>query len=121
MRTHPKVAAAASVGATLLGLAVTPYAQAADPPTNWTNQRVLDCVDVTLVAYLTPAGFGSAFHIEGSTDIIKPKHVEVVFPGTTDRVTTLDTPGFDRNDQNVVHCTYTDPDGLFVDLVGLRR
>jgi hypothetical protein len=59
----------------------------------------------------------------GSTDVIKPKHVEVVFPApnTTEPVTTLDVPGFDETRPDAVHCTYTDPAGLFVDFTGLRN
>jgi hypothetical protein len=74
----------------------------------------------TVEAYLTPAGFGSSFHVVGSTDIIKPKHVEVVFPDTGERVTTLDVPGFDESKHATVRCTYTDPAGLFVEFTGVR-
>ena len=109
----------AAVAALSMGSA--PSAQAADPPDSWTNQRVLSCDGAPVETYLTPAGFGSAFHVVGSTDIIKPKHVEVVFPDGTGPVTTVDTPGFNRNGLDTVHCTYTDPAGLFVDFVGVRR
>lgn len=122
MRNHARVGtAAAGLGAALLAWGWVPAAQAADPPDSWANQRLLDCEGTAVESYLTPAGFGSTFHVVGSTDIIKPKHVEVVFPGTTARVTTLDVPGFDRNGLGTVHCTYTDTAGLFVDFVGVRR
>jgi hypothetical protein len=112
---------AAASGIAMLACGVALQAHAANPPASWTNQRVLDCDGATVAASLTPAGFGGSFHVVGSTDVIKEKHVEVVFPETTERVTTLDVPGFNRNGQDVVHCTYTDPDGLFVDFFGLRR
>ena len=109
----------AVLGLLAVGAVATP-AWAGDPPTSWTNERVLDCDGQQVVAFLTPAGFGSAFHLSGSTDIIKPKHVEVTFPGQSDPVVTVDVPGFAVNNVRLVHCTYTDPDGLFVDLVGVR-
>ena len=116
------VVRAGAVAAGVVGALLTwpAPAQAADPPDSWTNLRVLDCDGTTVEAHLTPAGFGSSFHVVGSTDIIKPKHVEVVFPGTTERVTTLDVPGFDGNNHVTVHCTYIDPAGLFVEFTGLR-
>ena len=96
-------------------------AGADSPPPSWQNERILDCGGGMRVdAFLTPAGFGSAFHVVGSSDVIKPKHVEVVFPGTTAPVTTYDVPGFTRNAAGTVHCTYTDPAGLYVDFYGLR-
>jgi hypothetical protein len=114
------VAVGAAAGVSLLATGPLTAAEASDPPSQWTNLRILDCDGTTVRAYLTPAGFGSAFHVEGSTDVIKPKHVEVMLPGGTEPVTTLDVPGFAGNDHGVVHCTYTDPVGLFVDFVGVR-
>lgn len=119
MRTLARVGAM-TVGLVAVLLILAPAAQAADPPDSWTNQRLLNCGGATLEAYLTPAGFGSSFHLVGSTDIIKPKHVEVVFPGTTEPVTTLDVPGFDRNGRDTVECSYTDPAGLLVHFSGVR-
>jgi hypothetical protein len=116
----------ARVGATTAGLMAallvwaSPSAQAADPPDSWTNLRVLECDGARVGAYLTPAGFGSSFHLVGSTDIIKPKHVEVVFPGTTQTVTTLDVPGFDPQQHATVDCRYEDPAGLNVHFIGIR-
>ncbi len=52
--------------------------------------------------------------------VIVPKHVEVVFPGATQPVTTLDVPGFDNNSRDVVTCHYVDPAGLAVTIVGIR-
>jgi hypothetical protein len=40
-------------------------------------------------------------------------------PGETPTVS-IDVKGFDRTGPNVVHCTYTDPVGVFVDLFGIR-
>lgn len=97
-------------------------AVAASPPPSWTNERILSCDGTTVTAYLTPAGFGSAFHVVGSTDVIKPKQVEVIFPNdpTEERVVTFDVPGFDRNGQATVHCSYEDPLGLVVFFDGVR-
>jgi hypothetical protein len=98
-------------------------AAAASPPPGWTNERILTCDGTTVVTtYLTPAGFGSSFHVVASTDIIKPKHVEVVFPDDPDqeRVVTVDVPGFDANRHDTVHCSYTDPAGLRVFFDGIR-
>jgi hypothetical protein len=97
-----------------------PAAGAAEQHASWTNERVLSCTGDVVDTYLTPGGFGTPFHVVGSTDVITPKHVEVVFPGSTTSVTTLDVPGFDRNGQDVVVCTYTDPAGLVVTFAGLR-
>ena len=112
----------AAVGAALTCLLVAgggTTASAESPPPSWTNERVLDCDGETVVAYLTPAGFGSAFHVVDSTDIIKPKFVVVVIDGES--VVTVDTPGFDRNGHDVVHCQYVDPAGLEVDFLGIRN
>ena len=58
---------------------------------------------------------------ERATDVIVPKHVEVVgLPGTTGSVVTLHVPGFDRNRRDTVTCTYTDPRELDITLIGVR-
>jgi hypothetical protein len=113
---------AAAAGMALAGLAVAAPASADIPPPSWTNERVLTCDDqqTQVVAYLTPAGFGSAFHVVDSTDRIVPVHVEVTFPGTTEPVTTVDVPGIAGSARETVECTYTDPVGLFIDFVGIR-
>ena len=75
----------------------------------------------TVETYLSPGGFGTPFQgWVGSSDVITPEHVEVVFPGTTEPVTTLDVPGFSRNAPAAVQCTYTDPAGLIVTFLGHR-
>ena len=121
MKTHTKaqvwgplfVAAAAFAGG------VSP-ALADSPPPSWTKVRVLSCDGGQVVTAVTPAGFGSPYHVVDSSDVIVPKHVEVVFPGEVTPVTTLDVPGFDQNARSTVHCSYTDPGGLAVDLIGIR-
>ena len=55
-----------------------------------------------------------------SSDVIVPKRVEVVFPGETEPVTTLDVPGFRANSRETVTCTYVDPAGLMITLTGVR-
>jgi hypothetical protein len=49
-----------------------------------------------------------------------PDAPEVVFPGATQPVTTLDVPGFDNNNRAVVSCQYVDPAGLAVTIVGIH-
>lgn len=96
-------------------------AAAADsPPPSWTNERVLTCDGQTVTTYLTPAGFGTPFHVVGSPDVIVPKYVEVILPGGTDPIVTVDVPGFNANREDATHCTYVDPVGLAVDFWGLR-
>ena len=116
-RTRPAALAAVTSVAAASLLATS---AAASPAPSWTSERVLDCDGTTVVTYLTPAGFGTPFHVVGSEDVIKPMHVEVILPGETTRVTTLHVPGFDTNQVDTVHCTYTDPAGVFVNLTGLR-
>ena len=38
----------------------------------------------------TPGGVFTSFHVVGSTDVIVPKHVEVVLPGTSEPTVTLE-------------------------------
>jgi hypothetical protein len=108
------------VAATASLLAVASPAQATSPPPKWTNLRVLDCgPDGVLTTYLAPPGIGSSFNVVDSTEVLHP--VKLVVTGTVngqvyDHVTTLDTPGFDHNNAATVHCTYTDPVGLFVEM-----
>ena len=118
MRTWKLGAAVAGAAGSVVLAAVPSYA--ADPPAGWTNERLLNCDGVAVLTYLTPAGFGTPFHVVGSEDVITPVHVEVIFPGETERVTTLQVSGFDHNGLATVHCTYTDPAGLFVDFLGHR-
>ncbi|MGH3115925.1 MAG: hypothetical protein ACRDQ2_02205 [Gaiellales bacterium] len=114
------IVASLLVGATvLLGPGASP-ATAKDPPRSWTNERILNCDGGQVRTYLTPAGFGTPFHVVDSQDVIIPVHVEVTFPDETSSVTTVHVPGFEQNNLATVHCTYTDPAGLFVELIGLR-
>jgi hypothetical protein len=104
---------------TAAALLVCLPAQADSPPPSWDKERVLNCDGQTVNTYLTPAGFGTPYHLVGSTAVIVPKHVEVIFPGQTEPVTTYDTPGFDKNAKGTADCTYTDPSGLFVHVIGI--
>lgn len=117
-----KVASAAAIFAPVLGLMIgLPGAAAADsPPPGWDDVRVLDCGGTQVTAAFTPGGVFTSFHVVGSDDVIVPKHVEVVQPGQTEPITTLHVRGFDRNQRDTVVCSYTDPDGLAVTLVGVR-
>lgn len=114
-----RTSSAVVVAASLL-LATGGMASAAAPPPSWENRRVLDCGGERVEAYFTPGGVLTAFNVVDSTDVIVPKHVEVVFPGETEPVVTLHVPGFDRNGRTTVTCSYTDPAGLAVTVVGVR-
>lgn len=103
------------------GMALAPAVAFADsPPSSWVNLRTLTCDGATVQAAFAPGGVFTSFHVIGSSDVIVPKHVEVVFPGTTESVTTLDVPGFDSSSRDVTTCHYVDPAGLAVTLVGVR-
>ena len=108
----------AVVASVLLG-ASGPVSAAAPPPT-WDSGRLLDWGGEIVEAYFTPGGVFTEFNVEDSTDVIVPKHVEVVFPGETEPVVTLHVPGFDKNARDTVTCTYTDPAGLAITLTGVR-
>jgi len=114
-RTAAVVAAAA--GALV---AATGSALAESPPASWTNVRTMNCDGVTVEAAFTPGGVFTSFHILGSSDVIVPKRVQVVLPGTSQPITTLDVPGFGNNSRDVVTCRYVDPAGLAVTIVGIR-
>lgn len=107
--------------ATVCAMAAPPTPASADsPPSSWTNVRTMTCDGATVEAAFSPGGVFTSFHVLRSSDVIVPKHVEVVFPGTVQPVTTLDVPGFDNNKRDVVTCQYTDPAGLLVTIVGIR-
>jgi len=114
-RTAAVVAAAA--GALV---AATGSASADSPPASWTNVRTMNCDGVTVEAAFTPGGVFTSFHVLGSSDVIVPKRVQVVLPGTSQPITTLDVPGFGNNSRDVVTCRYVDPAGLAVTIVGIR-
>ena len=103
------------------GMVTTPTVAFADsPPPSWLNLRTLDCDGLTLEAAFTPGGVFTSFHVVGTSDVLVPKHVQVVFPGTTEPVTTLDVPGLDSSNRAVLTCGYVDPAGLAVTIVGIR-
>ncbi len=78
------------------------------------------CDGATVEAAFAPGGVFTSFHVLGSSDVIVPKRVEVVLPGTTEPVTTLLVPGFERNRRDLVDCHYVDPAGVAVTIVGIR-
>lgn len=94
---------------------------AADPPRSWSNERLLACDEGIVRTYLTPAGFGSAFHVVGSNEVIVPMYVEVVLPNGEGPFVTRYVRGFDPDEEGAVHCWYVDPIGLAVEFWGLRR
>lgn len=104
------------------GLSLAPAGTfAGTPPPSWTHERVLECEEGTVHTYLTPAGFGTPFHVVGTDDVIIPMRVEIVLPTGEGPYVTLDVPGFDVERPGAVHCWYVDPVGLEVDLWGIRR
>lgn len=100
-------------------IAIPAPASADSPSPQWNNLRTLSCDGATVEAAFAPGGVFTSFHVVGSSDVIVPKHVEVVLPGTTEPVTTLHVPGFDNNSRDVVTCQYVDPGGLEVTIVGV--
>lgn len=95
-------------------------ASADSPPASWTNVRTMSCDGATVEAAFAPGGVFTSFHVLGSSDVIVPKRVQVVVPGTSQPVTTLDVPGFGNNSRDVVTCQYVDPVGLAVTIIGVR-
>jgi hypothetical protein len=100
--------------------ATTAVASADSPPSSWTNLRTMTCDGVSVEAAFAPGGVFTSFHVIGSSDVIVPKYVEVVLPGTTQPITSLDVPGFHKNNREVVTCHYVDPAGLAVTIVGIH-
>jgi len=62
----------------------------------------------------------TAFMVVGSTDVILPKLVEVTFAPGEDPVLTRAVRGFKKNNVDAVRCSYTDPQGYFIDIWGIR-
>jgi len=118
MRRLALVCATAVTGLAVVG-GVPGAAVATSPPPSWTEQRTLDCDGTIVETSLTPAGFGTPYHVVGSPDVIIPKHVVGTPPGKPP-VVSIDVKGFDPDGPNAVHCTYTDPNHVFVDLRGIR-
>lgn len=119
IRLRTTTSGLAVVIATAVMGAVGPAGASAPPPT-WENARVLNCGGEMLEAFFTPGGVFTAFNVVDDTDVIVPKHVEVVFPGETEPVVTRHVPGFDKNRRDTITCTYTDPAGLAITLTGVR-
>jgi hypothetical protein len=107
------------VAVVALGWSTAGAAQATAPSTGWEDRRSLACAgEGTVVTYLTPAGFGTPYHVVDSTDVIVPMHVVATRGDVT--VTSIDVPGFDPERADAVRCTYTDPAGFFVTVDGIR-
>jgi hypothetical protein len=111
-------AIAAAAAAAVVGGIVGGVDQAAADP-DWSNLRLLTCDEGPVETFLTPAGFGTPFHVVGSSDVIVPKHSVAVLPSGS-VVVAIDVPGFDPSRSDAVHCTYTDPAGVFVTFEGIR-
>jgi hypothetical protein len=113
-----RLAVGVAVASALLGLVTwgtTPALADAEQ-----NQRILTCGGEQVVTYLSRGGFGTPYHVVGSTDVIIPKIVTVIFPGSDEPVTTLYVPGFDQSQAGTVKCSYTDPRGLQISFIGIR-
>lgn len=117
MRSNCLAMLAATLTSVTVGVGYT-AAAAASPPSGWTNERILACDGEEVRTYLSPAGFGSPFHVVNSADVIVPKYVTITVEGET--FVTRDVPGFDHTSPHAVHCSYVDPAGLHVDFIGLR-
>lgn len=60
------------------------------------GDRVVERVGDGVEAAFSSGGVFTSFHVVGSSDVIVPKHVEAVFPGTTQPVTTSTSPASTR-------------------------
>ena len=119
IRAFARTAAAASAACAVSAAPAVAWADS--PPSSWTNLRTMSCDGATVVAAFAPGGVFTSFHVVGSSDVIVPKHVEVVFPGTTESVTSLDVPGFSKNSRDVTTCQYVDTQGLAVTIIGVHN
>lgn len=90
---------------------------AAAPPDDDALRRILTCGGEQVVTSLTPGGFGTPFDVTGTNEVILPKQVTVTNEAGT--FTTIYVPGFDVTGLETVSCSYTDPQGLFIEFVGL--
>lgn len=120
MRTSRAAAlmAATAVVASVSALGSGSAAADAPPPT-WdpARNRTLTCDTGTVEGQWARGGPFTAFLVKDSTDVIVVKWAVVRFPDG--RVyTPVAVPGFDVS-QAEMHCTYTDPAGLDIELWGL--
>ena|SRR5215217_1941659 len=80
--------------------------------------RVLDCgLDGSLTVVLNPNAFSSsvpAFHDTNSDAVLTPLNVRV-----NGQFILRSTPGVLDSKANLVNCSYTDPEGLFVEITGV--
>jgi len=120
MRKSFLTALAAVIGLipSLLAVGVGPAAADAPPPAWGTDDRTLTCGTESVTAQWSRGGVLTVLLVQGSTDVIVPKLVQVTPLGATQSQTTLAVPGFDPED--LVACEYTDPAGRFVQVWGLR-
>lgn len=103
------------VAAVALGAAFLAGPAQADGP-NWDNARLLNCEGTLYATHLPPSGFGSAFHLDGASAVITPKHVEVLLGG--EWVTTFDR-GSSKASVPTINCSYSDPAGLEIRFTGI--
>jgi len=93
--------------AILLAASVVAAAPAGSP-------RTLSCVGgETLQTVLGPGGFGTPYHIVGTTQVLVPR-VAVV-----DGATVINQPGSANDAVTEISCSYTDPAGRFITVTGL--
>ena len=114
------IAARAAAAILALALSATPVAVHADPSTG--RLRTLDCgaagvleVDLGPAQFLTTTS--AAIHVLDSTKVLVPQRVAIVRPDGS-RAVTLDKHAANVGGAERVTCSYTDPAGLRVIIVG---
>lgn len=123
MSTVGTITSRAATALLAAALCMSPAAAHADPATG--RLRTLDCGAAgQLQAELGPAQFltttSAAIHILDSTAMLVPQRVQIVFPDGSS-VVTLDKTAATVGSLERVTCTYTDPAGLHVTIIGLLR
>lgn len=102
-------------------MASSAFPAAADEPA-WGYPRAMACDGETVLAHVTPGGVFTTFHVDGSTDVIIAKHLEILGRFVEGEWTvTRQVPGFTMKDKDTVHCEYVDQWDYPVRFVGLRR
>jgi len=78
------------------------------------SERTLTCTDGSVLSTtLAPGGFGTPYHVTGTTSVLVPRIA------TVNGVTVINHPGALVDAVDEVTCSYTDPAGAFIVVVGL--
>jgi hypothetical protein len=101
------IASFAATVATLFAASVAAASPSGSP-------RTLSCAGgTTLQTVLGPGGFGTPYHVTGTTQVLVPR-VAVV-----DGVTVINQAGAGKDAVAEITCSYTDPAGRFITVTGL--